>query len=94
MLPKLLRYVNKGRNLQSTLDHQAFKEIPFQYSWNNLVKAYDLRTWYVNNAVDDSQRLAYTLELESLHNELNYLSMRSFEFFSYFFFVIFFVIFF
>lgn len=77
MLAKLLRFANRGRNIHSTIDHEAFKMLPFEYSWNNLVRSYDLRTWYVDNAVDDKQRFRYTLELEELHNELNYLFIRS-----------------
>ncbi len=76
MLTKFLRHVNRGKNLQATLDRSSYQNIPFEYSWNNLVKSYDLRMWYVQNSPHQMQSLQYTQELEKIHNELNYLAAR------------------
>ena len=77
MLTRFLRATNRGRNIQAGLDKSSFERLPFSYSWDNLVKAYDLRQWYILNSQNEEQRFKYTLELEQLHNELNYLTLRS-----------------
>jgi hypothetical protein len=82
MLTRFLRQINRGKNIQAGLDKASFDHIPFAYSWDNLVKSYDLRQWYILNSPNDSQRFKYTLELETLHNELNYLTARSNHFFN------------
>ena len=86
MLAKILKHVNRGKNIQATLDKSRFKDLEFDYSWRNLVRSYDLRMWYVQNAPHQAQTLKYSQELEKIHNELNYLTIRSwlFLFFLYF----------
>lgn len=78
LLTNLLRKINKGKNVRGTLDTRSFERIPFSYSWNNLVKSYDLRMFYVENSPDREEALKYTFELEKIHNELNYLAIRGF----------------
>lgn len=76
MVYKFFRRLIKSNHLQATLDQKKFKALPFNYGWNNLVKSYDLRMYYIQNGTNEERTLQYVQDLERIHNELNYLSMR------------------
>ncbi len=76
MVYKFFRSLIKKNYLQATLDKEKFKNLPFNYGWNNLVQSYDLRMYYIQNGVNDERALQYVQDLERIHNELNYLHMR------------------
>ena len=77
MVWKFLQKHLRTRYLKSNIDHKKFTNLPFRHSWENLVKMYDLRMWYIQNSPHETQGLAYTQDLEKLHNELNYLNAKS-----------------
>ncbi len=65
----LSRFLGKGSKMAyqgSQLDKSLTSRLPFNHSWNNLVKMYDLRMWYLQNGVDHGKRYQYVVELENL----------------------------
>lgn len=66
----------KGRHVTARIDHKDFSNLPFKNDWNNLVKMYDLRMWYVMHTPHHVKALKHTHELETIHNQLNYLNAR------------------
>eukprot|EP01017_Pseudomicrothorax_dubius_P025183 TRINITY_DN2690_c0_g1_i1.p1 TRINITY_DN2690_c0_g1~~TRINITY_DN2690_c0_g1_i1.p1 ORF type:complete len:172 (-),score=56.11 TRINITY_DN2690_c0_g1_i1:113-568(-) len=78
VLWRLVNRLSKGRHLQAPIDQTKFASLPFDHSWENLVKMYDLRMWYIQNSPHDERCVKYVHDLERLHNELNYLNMRDY----------------
>jgi hypothetical protein len=76
MIWKLFEKSMRARYLQAGLDKKSFRNLDFGYSWNNLVKAYDLRMWYIANSPHDERNITFVHDLERIHNELNYLNMK------------------
>lgn len=76
MIWKVFRRYLANRHITANVDKSQFTNVPFQNGWNNLVKMYDLRMWYIQNSPHDAKCLTYVNDLERLHNELNYLNMR------------------
>ena len=77
MLWQHLRRFSRKRLIQANIQKSKFDDLPFQHSWANLVKMYDLRMFYIANAPSHERALTYTTEVERLHNELNYLTVKS-----------------
>lgn len=78
MVWKFLSGFTKKNNLQATVDRYRFRNLPFAYNWDNLVRSYDLRMYYIQNSHNNTKKYQYTQELERIHNELNYLSIKGF----------------
>ena len=76
MIWKLIARRGPARYTTAPLVQKEFKNLKFAHNWENLVKMYDLRMWYIQNSPNDKQALTYVNELERLHNELNYLAFR------------------
>lgn len=76
MLWQHFRRFSRKRLIQSNIAKTKFDDLEFKHSWSNLVKMYDLRMFYIANAPHHEQALTYTGEVERLHNELNYLTVK------------------
>ena len=70
------RRYKKDSLLSTRINPNDFQNLEFKNNWNNLVDMYDLRMWYMENTRNPIKGLDYTIEVENLHNELNYLFMR------------------
>lgn len=55
----------------------TYKDLPNKFNWDNSVKAFDLRYWYISTGLSRHRSLEYTHDIENLHNELNYLHAQS-----------------
>ena len=55
----------------------TYKDLPNKFNWENSVKAFDLRYWYISTGLSRHRSLEYTHDIENLHNELNYLHAQS-----------------
>lgn len=65
-----------------TIEKAKFRDIEQGYTWNNLVRGFDLRYWYMNQGINHGQGFKYCNEIEDLHNELNYAHTKGTFFFS------------
>merc|ERR1711972_727677 len=59
------------------IDKAAYRNLACAYDWKNLVRAFDLRYWYIGMGVNRGQGTKYSVEIEDIHNELNYMHVRS-----------------
>lgn len=76
MFRSLRQFLYKHPIKPEPLDKAQFKNLPFSAHWDNYVKSFDLRMWYLRNGVNDEKRMECVHDLEKLHNELNYLWVR------------------
>jgi len=76
MIWKLLQRTNRRNIVQAGLDKSKFENLPFSTNFNSLVKAYDLRMWYIVNSPNEAKNIHFIQELETLHNEINYQNSR------------------
>ena len=65
-------YNTKMYNRPVALTKSKFRDIEQGYTWNNLIRAYDLRYWYMNQGINQGQGFKYCQEVEYIHDELNY----------------------
>lgn len=69
--------IYKSNLLTSELNYLNFKNLKFKHNFENLATMFSLRMYYVSNSIGGRERYKYTKELESLHNEINYITSRS-----------------
>lgn len=62
----------KGEYASTAIKKSKFRNLPMAMEWNNLVRAFDLRYWYLVNGKVREKGEQYVYEIENLHKELNY----------------------
>lgn len=53
MIWKLIARRGPARYTTASLSSKEFKNLKFEHNWENLVKMYDLRMWYMQNGPND-----------------------------------------
>ena len=53
MIWKLIARRGPARYTTAPLVQKEFKNLKFAHNWENLVKMYDLRMWYIQNSPND-----------------------------------------
>merc|ERR1711935_140917 len=69
---------NKAWFSPAIINPRANNDLENKMNFHNCVKAFDLRYWYISTGLSAKKSLAYTHDIENLHNELNYLHAKMF----------------
>jgi len=75
MVPSMRRWLIAMHGQQwkaHAIEKSSFRDLQTAYSFPNLVKAFDLRYWYMDRGINRGQGARYCIEIEDLHNELNH----------------------
>lgn len=78
MLSTWLRKVSKTKEFfqGASILPEHYHNVTFKNNYENVVKMFELRNWYIQNSPHSSYGAKYTNEMAYLHNELNYLNSK------------------
>lgn len=78
MLSTWLRKVSKTKDFYqgASILPEHYQYNPFKNNYQNLVKMFELRNWYIQNSPHSTYASRYTNEMAYLHNELNYINSK------------------
>lgn len=66
--------MRKGYNSVAKLERADMKPTAFKTNLSDLGKMHNLRLWYIQNSPNTGKRYDYLGEVETLHDEINYMA--------------------
>lgn len=77
LFSRFLQRYHRKLNTTAKLDVSEMRRTPFSLDWNLAIRMFDLRMWYIVNSKNIERRFNMVHQVEQLHNDLNYLWLRS-----------------